>query len=47
LSIGDFFKKESAVTQDGFYTLEFVAKLDFMNNVFVYNNEEKPSSEIA
>jgi hypothetical protein len=35
------------VTEGGFYTLEFIAKLDFMIKVFAYSNEEKPSSEIA
>jgi len=47
LSHEDFFKKETAVTEDGFYTLEFIAKRDFMIKVFVYSDEEKPSSEIA
>jgi hypothetical protein len=47
LSFEYFFKKETAVTEDGFYTLEFIAKLDFMIKVFIYGNEEKPSSEIA
>lgn len=27
LSFEDFFKKETTVTEDGFYTLEFIAKL--------------------
>jgi len=43
----DFFKKETAVKEDGLYTLEFIVKLDFMIKLFVYSNEEKPSSEIA
>jgi hypothetical protein len=47
LSFEDFFKKETAVTKDGLYTLEFIVKLDFMIKVFVYSNEENPSSEIA
>jgi hypothetical protein len=47
LPFEDFFKKETAVAKDGFYTLEFIAKPDFMIQVFVYSKEEKPSSEIA
>jgi len=47
LSFEDFFKKGTAVTQDEFYNLEFIADLGFMVKVFVYSNEERPSSEIA
>jgi hypothetical protein len=47
LSSEDFFKKETALKEDGFYTLEFIAKLDFMIKVFFYSNEEKPSSKTA